>query len=289
MVSEPANPYPDQWSAHYFSLTGHSWDSVWTYRRMTAATTDWQHATIDDITLQNWNPGNDNAFQYLFLSRNVTRQQRADWQGGVSVKSLQTAEYMAYAWHYWFKSQAPSDKLGKIKMMTDQFGTCHGLSKVPYIRDTRRSIGLDDFVMKVSEISGLPEQRVGYRYPDSLALGAYPVDVHGLAGCHYPDYMHPGRYQVLPFYIPLRAMTNKRYSNLLVAGKTMATSFLVNAGARLHPIEWSTGTAAGVCAALMAQLNLDSTAVLLRNYLPNLQQASAQFTPNCWTIQGQCY
>ncbi len=143
--------------------------------------------------------------------------------------------------------------------------------------------------MKITEISGLPEQRVGHQYRDRLALGAYPVDVHGLAGCHYPAYMNPGLYQVLPFYIPLRALTNQRYANLLVAGKTMATSFLVNAGARLHPIEWSSGTAAGVSAAMMAQLNLDSTTVLLTAHLDKLQQVSAQYTPQCWTIQGQCY
>ncbi len=142
LVTEPANPYPDHWSANYFSLTGHSWDSVWTYRRMTAANNDWQHASTHDVTLQNWNPGNDNAFAYLLLTRNVTRQQRSDWQGGVSVQCLQTAEHMAYAWHYWFKAQAPSDKLGKIKMMRDQFGTCHGLSKVPYMRYCCTCMGL---------------------------------------------------------------------------------------------------------------------------------------------------
>ncbi|HEX5102742.1 MAG TPA: FAD-dependent oxidoreductase, partial [Pirellulaceae bacterium] len=32
--------------------------------------------------------------------------------------------------------------------------------------------------------------------------------------------------------------------NLLVAGKTMAQTFLANSATRLHPIDWSTGTAA---------------------------------------------
>jgi len=39
-------------------------------------------------------------------------------------------------------------------MKKDVFGTCHGLSKVPYIRDTRRSIGIDGFVLNVKDIAG---------------------------------------------------------------------------------------------------------------------------------------
>lgn len=42
-----------------------------------------------------------------------------------------------------------------------------------------------------------------------------------------------------------RSLTNAKYDNLLVAGKTIAQSFLVNAATRLHPVEWSSGTGAG--------------------------------------------
>jgi len=34
------------------------------------------------------------------------------------------------------------------------FGTCHGLSKMPYVRDARRSIGHQDYLLKVEDISG---------------------------------------------------------------------------------------------------------------------------------------
>lgn len=40
----------------------------------------------------------------------------------------------------------------------------------------------------------------------------------------------------------------------------MATSFLVNAASRLHPIEWSSGTAVGVAAAYMVKYNFDTSA-----------------------------
>lgn len=38
----------------------------------------------------------------------------------------------------------------------------------------------------------------------------------------------------------------------------MATSFLTNSVTRLHPNEWSSGTAAGVAAVMMSALNLSS-------------------------------
>ena len=56
-------------------------------------------------------------------------------------------------------------------------------------------------------------------------------------------------------------MTNAGADNLLVAGKTMATTFSANSATRLHPEEWSTGVAAGVAAGLLA-----STAAEFRNF-----------------------
>ena len=35
---------------------------------------------------------------------------------------------------------------------------------------------------------------------------------------------------ILPYFIPLRAMTNRDFGNLIVAGKTIAQSFLANSG-----------------------------------------------------------
>ena len=44
--------------------------------------------------------------------------------------------------------------------------------------------------------------------------------------------------------------------NLLVAGLTMANSFMLSSALRMHPIEWTTGTAAGVSAAFMRKEQL---------------------------------
>ena len=61
----------------------------------------------------------------------------------------------------------------------------------------------------------------GTPFFDRVALGSYDVDIHPLVGCDYPSYMKE-YYPILPYFIPLRALTNVKYENLLVAGKTMA-------------------------------------------------------------------
>lgn len=67
----------------------------------------------------------------------------------MNISVISQAEQLAYGWHYWFKANAPTSFQNKITLQRKPFGTCHGLSKLPYIRDTRRSIGLDQFIMKV--------------------------------------------------------------------------------------------------------------------------------------------
>ena len=151
MTPEPPNPLPPE-HPEFYNMDGYSWDKIWTYRRIFS--TD-SNVNFNDLTIQNWGRGNDFAFGYLFLSKNETRSQVEDWMGGIDIDVLSRAERIAYGWHYWFKNQ--SDIIWKDHVTLDKsvLGTCHGLAKVPYIRDTRRSIGLDGFIMKISDISGI--------------------------------------------------------------------------------------------------------------------------------------
>jgi hypothetical protein len=142
--------------------------------------------------------------------------------------------------------------------VSDAFGTANGLAKLPYIRDTRRSVGYRGFTLKYQPKEGL---FYGYRWPDAIAIGAYEADIHQGGNDGGADYALPkyisnalgGKWaRPWPFSIPFRALTSQNRRNLLVAGKTMAQSFLVNSATRLHPIEWSTGVGAGVSAAYLA-------------------------------------
>ena len=168
----------------------------------------------------------------------------------------------------------------QITLAAAELGTDHGLSKLPYIRDTRRAVGLDGFILKFSDLTGPAAQQTGTVFPDRIALGAYPADVHPLTQCDFPEYVRSA-HDTLPFYIPFRALTHYRLENLLVAGKTMAQSFLTNSATRLHPTEWSTGTAAGVAAAYMARTGSSTRQALER--ISEVQASVRELTPIDWT------
>lgn len=267
-----------------------AWQKIWTYRRIRGR----GDPAPGDLCLQNWGyslpdqeGGNDYPFGYLFKSRRSAAAERRDWHGGVDLAVLAAAEKRALAWHEWFKTHAPPGiDPRQIALDSELLGTGHGLAKLPYIRDTRRSIGLGGFVLRYADLSGPAAQRTGTPFDDRVALGAYPADVHAVATCHMPDYVQDA-HDTLPFFIPFRALTNDRLQNFLVAGKTMAQSFLANSATRLHPIEWSTGTAAGVAAAYMARTGKNSREAY--RAIQEIQPLIRQHTPIDWTIEQHVY
>jgi hypothetical protein len=62
----------------------------------------------------------------------------------------------------------------------------------------------------------------------------------------------------------------------------MAQSFLANSATRLHPIEWSSGTACGIAAAEMARTGRTSTQLLAD--VAALQALVKEKTPIDWTL-----
>ncbi len=264
-----------------------AWSQVWTYRRLYAAADE---PGPGDLSLQNWGfdpqteeSGNDYPYGYLLLSKAATSDQVADWQGGVDMEVLAAAERQAFAWHDWFRHAAP-DGIDPdcFTIDGDVLGTTHGLSKIPYMRDTRRSIGLDDFVLTFAAISGPASDQTGARFDDRVALGAYAADIHPLAGCKYPAAKSVEK-QTLPYYIPYRALTNSEFDNLLVAGKTMAQTFLTNSASRLHPSEWSSGCAAGAAAAYLSRAGKTTREGL--ESIQDIQTIVKKHTPIDWTIE----
>ncbi len=136
-------------------------------------------------------------------------------------------------------------------------------------------------VLKFADLTGPSGAKTGTKFPDRIALGAYPADIHPVTTCKMPAYAVEA-HDTLPFYIPFRALTHRDLSNLLVAGKTMAQSFLANSATRLHPIEWSSGTACGIAAADMARTGRTSAALL--GDIERLQERIKSSTPIDWTI-----
>jgi hypothetical protein len=95
-------------------------------------------------------------------------------------------------------------------------------------------------------------------YPDAVGIGHYAIDFHPCMTESPPE--KPGNTerkgerrgagQAYPFQIPLAALIPQEIDNLLVAGKSIATSHIAAAAYRVHSFEWSSGAAAGTTAVL---------------------------------------
>ena len=93
-------------------------------------------------------------------------------------------------------------------------------------------------------------------YPDSVGVGHYAIDFHPCmnesppekAGNTEREGERQGGGQAYPFQIPLRAMIPQEIDNLIVTGKSIATSHIAAAAYRVHSFEWSAGAAAGITA-----------------------------------------
>ena len=292
-VDEPANPLPPAIVGRNYSVG--DWERIFISRRVNTTAFNSSFIAVNDMTIQNWYFGNDDGTSFFYLSPSDARQQRdADqWQGGVNLTMIQDAERLAYGYHYWLRENAPPRWHNRTTLIRspEATGTCHHLAKVPYMRESRRSIGHENFLMNITMISGPAHTLHGYIFDDRLCLGAYFADIHYMITCPYPAYILASqKYPVLPYYIPLRAMTNRDIDNLIPIGKTMAQSFLVNGATRLHPVEFSVGQAAGVVGAYAIENNLRNVYDMLQEeHLKRIQSIVKQFTPMSWTINGTRY
>ncbi|MEM9089073.1 MAG: FAD-dependent oxidoreductase [Cyanobacteria bacterium P01_F01_bin.53] len=90
-------------------------------------------------------------------------------------------------------------------------------------------------------------------YPDSVGIAQYAIDFHPCLTQSPPEIpgntefenIRKAHGQAYPGQIPLRAMIPQKIDNLLIAGKTIATSNIAAAAYRVHSFEWSAGVAAG--------------------------------------------
>jgi hypothetical protein len=90
------------------------------------------------------------------------------------------------------------------------------------------------------------------RFPDSIAVGAWPIDIHptdGFVGVH-PHKENPPP----PYEIPYRCLLPLKVEQLLVAGKPMSSTHRAHGSTRQPGTSMAAGHAAGAAAALAAKL-----------------------------------
>ncbi|ACK64917.1 conserved hypothetical protein [Rippkaea orientalis PCC 8801] len=100
-------------------------------------------------------------------------------------------------------------------------------------------------------------------YDDSVGVANYMIDFHPCMVLSPPE--KPGNRERLevrvahggshPAQIPLRALIPQKIDNMIVAGKSIATSHIAAASYRVHGFEWSVGAAAGNLATLALERN----------------------------------
>jgi hypothetical protein len=131
----------------------------------------------------------------------------------------------------------------------------HHFSVIPYVRESRRMIGLHTLLAR--EISRGPGNRP-IQFPSTIGLGDYRLDLHGgktradmeLDLDRMEDLADavPGR--AGPFAIPMECLVPERLDGFLAAEKNYSQSRLVNGATRMQPHTLNVGQAAGALAAL---------------------------------------
>ncbi|MGD1712339.1 FAD-dependent oxidoreductase [Dapis sp. BLCC M172] len=106
---------------------------------------------------------------------------------------------------------------------------------------------------QINSMKEMPQRARATIFPDSVGIGHYAIDFHPCMtkspaeapGNTERAGIRRGQGSAYPFQIPLRAMIPQKIDNLLVAGKSIATSYIAAAAYRVHSFEWSAGAAAG--------------------------------------------
>ena len=220
-------------------------------------------AVLGDMTVVNWNSGNDWTWMnppLLLTAQEInTSGQRQNWKGGLATIALRSAQEHALLFAEWLmKTQAkPQFPIMLVTGADTPLGTMSGLSMVPYIREGRRIVGRSAYGQREFMIQerDLLKNVAGRRNFDqtAIAVAHYAIDLHG---CRYRNWQASDEaasapvkeVNIHPLQIPLESIIPQGVDNLLIGGKSLAVTHIANAVTRTHYSEWSIGAAAGATA-----------------------------------------
>ncbi len=209
----------------FFEKVAGSAGPFWTYRRIAPT-----------MAMINW-PGNDYHDAPLI--------------GG----DEREARLLSQGFLYWLQTECPRDDGGlgypELLLRRDVMGSADGLSKRPYVRESRRLVARTT-IFEQDLRTNTARART---WRDSVGLGWYPIDVHRCAG-DPPGTAGLGL-STKPFQIPLGALLPLRIRNVVAAGKAIGVTHVTNGAYRLHPIEWNVGETAGRLARFVVARRLE--------------------------------
>lgn len=201
--------------------------SLFEYRRIVCAK-NFTSGDRRDVTLVNW-PQNDWFYGNPYGSADAE-------------KNLAEAKNFTLGFVYWLQTEAPRPDGGKgypwLRLCGNALGTRDGLSKSPYIRESRR------IVSEFTVTEPMVKKGGDAQFADSVGTGSYSIDLH-ITTQSNTFFYEPSEL----FTIPLGAMIPIRMKNLIPAAKNIGTTHITNGCYRVHPVEWNIGEVAGYLAA----------------------------------------
>jgi hypothetical protein len=132
----------------------------------------------------------------------------------------------------WLPRHVPGFERARITRLADDIG-----ERESYRLQGLQTLGVDDIL-------------AGRRYPDAVARGCYPVDIHSATSEELAtrEVGGPGWYD-----IPLGCLQSPAAPNLLVAGRCISADRQGFASARVLPTAMATGQACGMLAAMKSR------------------------------------
>ena len=230
--------------------------SLWLYRRIVCADLYTPEARPHEVTLVNW-PQND------YFVGNII-----DQPPEVVAQRLEEARQLSLSLLYWLQTEAPRPDGGVgypgLYLRPDLVDTADGLTKHPYIRESRRMRTVFTVTERyvAARAPGEPEDKP---FDDTVGIGCWhSIDLHPTTGGNNYLDVNTRRFQ-----IPLGALIPIRVENLLPACKDLGVTHVTNGCYREHAVEWSVGEIAG----LLAAFCLDHTCQprQVREYEPRLR------------------
>ncbi|MBD2018712.1 FAD-dependent oxidoreductase, partial [Leptolyngbya sp. FACHB-36] len=198
---------------------------VFTYRRILSAKPNTGFQTINpgDISMQNWQTGNDygpgteedNTLYTRSQLESLGQLAPGGWQGGYRISALRSGEEHALGYFYWLfagntdaklgpDAKKPQPNLRLLTGLTSPMGTVHGLSKFPYIREGRRLVG-----------------RYAYGYP-----AGFTIDEIAISRQNYRD----------PFY--LENLSQETYRQLAAAMAGLRAIEVIRGSVTPAELQW---------------------------------------------------
>lgn len=223
---------------------------LFTYRRIVAQSN--YIDKVNEVSLINW-PQNDYSLGNIY-----------DCDDAEHHKYM--ARQLSLSTVYWLQNYAQRADGGvgyPVKLCQDVFDTVDGLALMPYIRESRRIVGLS--TIRQQDVSAHTNSDFA-KFDDSVGVGHYCIDLHSTTKTATSLYD-----KTVPFEIPLSAMIPIRLNNLLPSCKNISCTHLTNGCYRLHPIEWNIGEVAGYLAAYCIDNNITPQQVL-HSHLRQFQQ-----------------